>query len=1059
MTISAKELALALGRDEPTEEQITIIESPLEPALVIAGAGSGKTETMASRVVWLVANGLVKVDEVLGMTFTRKAAGELATRIRKRLAQLASTGIVDIEFDDLDQATVTTYNSFAHRIYSQYGLLIGRDPDSTVLGEAAAWQLARSICRDAEYADISSWGKGLDALTEAVLKVARALADNVADPQEVRDYAHNISQQLEDLVEREGVGKKSSFQNLATVSQTLPALVDLATTYAQTKRRLGLIEFSDQVALALEICSKFDSVVEDYRSQFKVILLDEYQDTSVVQARLLSTLFDSLPVMAVGDPHQSIYGWRGASADNIEQFPRHFASRFEGCEVYSLSTSWRNPVSVLAAANVLMSPLSEKVSLEVKELSASHSAPAGELEVAVSSTIFDEADHLAQWLKQRVNPETTAAMLCRSLKNIGPFKAALDRHNVPYHVVGIGGLLDEPVIADVVCMLRVLHDATADSELVRLLSGGRWRIGTKDLQGLSAIAYWLSNRDFALQKLDPSITNALRESVVNDEGASLIDALDFIARTNKDYEVFNNVSSEGLQRLKDAGQTIARLRLRTGADLRDLVTLVQQELLLDIEARANESAKLALTSLEAFMEPVVAFVNGEDRATLGGFLSWLREAESKEKLSPQSPPSEPGTVQIMTIHGAKGLEWDVVALPRMVMGELPGNRSKAENWVGFGQLPFEFRGDNAHLPVFGWRSAQSHKELEQAYADFVEEVRVQYDDEQRRLAYVAVTRSKHSLLLSASFWSALVNPRPPGTFLMEISEAGLLPEAINPVPNPDTNPLEVTGETVLWPLDPLGNRRDVVLEAAESVATASSDAQTPWDFHISMLLAERDRIASAHEAVVLPRRIASSKFKDYVSSPADMAKALRRPLPEQPFKATALGTIFHQWVENRSQQPTYPELVDALIDEDDLNDLVESDAETLAALKKTFEKSKWGNMKPAFVELPIELPLAGSIFSCKIDAIYEVDNPDGIRWQIVDWKTGKAPKDDEDLELKQFQLALYRLAFSKLKNIPIEQIDAVFYFVGEDREIRPERIYSDKELEERWSSSTGGSPR
>ncbi|HEY9423486.1 MAG TPA: UvrD-helicase domain-containing protein, partial [Microterricola sp.] len=147
--IGAAALAAALELPPPTPEQIAVIEAaPGGQAIVVAGAGSGKTETMANRVVWLLANGHAAVPEVLGLTFTRKAAGELAVRIRERVEQLVRAGIADVEFDIFESASVSTYNSFASTIYRENAMLIGREPDAVVLGEASAWQLARQVVSD-----------------------------------------------------------------------------------------------------------------------------------------------------------------------------------------------------------------------------------------------------------------------------------------------------------------------------------------------------------------------------------------------------------------------------------------------------------------------------------------------------------------------------------------------------------------------------------------------------------------------------------------------------------------------------------------------------------------------------------------------------------------------------------------------------------------------------------------------------------------------------------------------------------------------------------------------
>ncbi|MFZ2964067.1 MAG: UvrD-helicase domain-containing protein, partial [Rhodoglobus sp.] len=111
--ISAFEIADALGRPRPTEEQRAVIEAPLEPALVVAGAGSGKTETMAGRVLWLLANRAVSPAEILGLTFTRKAAGELQARIRDRIGELAAAGLLGEDYDPFEAPTIATYNSYA----------------------------------------------------------------------------------------------------------------------------------------------------------------------------------------------------------------------------------------------------------------------------------------------------------------------------------------------------------------------------------------------------------------------------------------------------------------------------------------------------------------------------------------------------------------------------------------------------------------------------------------------------------------------------------------------------------------------------------------------------------------------------------------------------------------------------------------------------------------------------------------------------------------------------------------------------------------------------------
>ena len=325
--IGALEIAERLGLHAPTAEQRAVIEAdPFGASIVVAGAGSGKTETMANRVVWMLANGHVTVPEVLGLTFTRKAAGELAERVRERVGQLVAEGIAQVELDPLESAAVGTYNAFASSIYREHAMLIGREPDAAVLGEASAWMLARSVSSTSADPRLVELDASLDRVTAAVLALSRALAENVADSRDVQAFAR-------DFLAMQGLPieaprKRTDFDTFTDalgVVGALPPLLDLADAYAAAKRERGYVEFSDQVALALSICERHPEVVAAHRERARTVLLDEYQDTSVVQTRLLATLFRGHSVMAVGDPDQSIYGWRGASAANLARFSSDFA--------------------------------------------------------------------------------------------------------------------------------------------------------------------------------------------------------------------------------------------------------------------------------------------------------------------------------------------------------------------------------------------------------------------------------------------------------------------------------------------------------------------------------------------------------------------------------------------------------------------------------------------------------------------------------------------------------------------------------------------------------------
>ncbi|MCS5721233.1 ATP-dependent helicase [Herbiconiux sp. CPCC 203407] len=1105
--LSAARIAELLELPPPTAQQRAVIEAPLDPRIVVAGAGSGKTETMANRVVWLIANGLVGVPEVLGLTFTRKAAGELAERIRKRLQQLADARITDLVFDPFDAPTIATYNAFANSIFRENAVVIGREGEAAVLSEASAWQLARTVVVASDDERLREMDKSVDVVASAVLGLSRALAENVVRPTEVIAYAERFGD-LVGLPAGTARTKGVLADIVKAVGQVsmLPLLVDLAETYAAEKVRRGYVEYSDQIALALAIVESTPRVVEEYRDRFKVVLLDEYQDTSVVQTRLLSRLFREQAVMAVGDPHQSIYGWRGASAANLARFGSDFGADpvHGGTHPYALSTSWRNPRVVLDAANTLVQPLSATSGVPVEQLGPRPGVLEGALDVGFRETVAEEAQEVAAWFAaQLAVPDAqgrtrSAALLCRSVKKIEPFTAALDARGIPYHVLGIGGLLGQPAVADLVSMLRVLYYPTAGPDLLRVLGGARWRIGTKDLMALRTLASWIAQRDHRFQKLDAEVADRIRGSVVADEDRSVIDALDFLATANPEHGALVGFSETGLERLRRAAAEFAALRTRAGLGLIDYVDLVQQELLLDIEVLASPHAAAGRAALDAFGEQLTSFLALDPAAGLGDFLSWLEEAEKRDRLEPRSEEPEPGTVQILTIHGAKGLEWDVVAIPRMVAGELPGEPMSRLGWLSFGELPFDFRGDSAELPFFAWRGAETQGEVKAALEEFRAANSEHYAAEQRRLIYVAVTRAKSDLLLTGSFWTTGVKkPRGPGLYLRELEAAGVVTAGALPEsPEHEENPLAESESWVVWPRDPLGGRRPRVEAAAEAVLAADPGARTPYDHEIDVLLAER-AARGADPVLDVPVRIPASRFKDYVSDPQKVAKSLQRPMPERPFRQTRLGTRFHSWVESRYRGGESALLgldeLDAYLDElepwddDELEPTDDgglaptaqeelaaaglaaaglagaeggpdeasgrsepqetaeaSEDERLQELIDIFERSPYASRQPVEVEVEVHLVLAGRVVVCKIDAIFQ----EGDRFEVVDWKTGKAPTGAADLELKQLQLALYRLAYARWRGIDEEKIDASFYFVADDAVIRPERLFSAVELEQ-----------
>lgn len=1090
--IPPEAIAAALGQFPPTSEQAAVIAAPLEPALVVAGAGSGKTETMAGRVVWLVANGLVRRDQVLGLTFTRKAAGELAERIQRRLNRLSeferrgllpqlgelhADGRLDVfarleregapeaarrhaldllAADDsmaldgdsmLHRPTVATYNSFADAIVRENAVRIGRDAEAVVLSESAAWLLMRRIVHDSDDSRLEELEYRPSTIIDAALQLARDAVDNLVDLDELAAFAEDFAGVLDRPSQDRRTTVYADVRTAVARVGGLGLLTGLAREYGRQKLRRGVLDFSDQVAGALDVVRAHPSVAAELRERYRVVLLDEYQDTSVVQTDLLAALFGGTPVMAVGDPHQSIYGWRGASAGNLGGFTAAFAPEGRSA-TFSLLTSWRNSEGVLAAANAVLAPLAARTPVQVDALRPRPGAPAGEVEAVYETDVDGEAERVARWFarvrgdRAREGLPTTGAVLFRAKKHMVRFADALGRHGIPHRILGLGGLLSTPEVVDVVATLRVISDPSAGSSLIRLLAGPRWSVGLSDLRALAALSRRIARHDTALQQLSPEAVERLRRSGGDDAG-SLIDALDFMLRQRPDHGWLDGFTTEGIGRLREAAGVFSALRRAVGMPIPDLVRLIEVELRLDIELAANETrgpARIAGDQLRAFVDELHGFLATDDSGSLPALLAWLDRAERLDEFAPRTEPPEDDVVQLLTIHGSKGLEWDAVAVVRTVADELPAKPRDGLGWLRFGVLPYRFRGDRHWLPHLAWGAHESptQQDLRDAHAAFKEAISERQLEEERRLAYVAVTRARDHLLLTGSAWSGTTTPRSASPFFREICEALVL--EVDTDSDPGENPYLDERRLLSWPTDPLGERRARVEEAAALVRTAQRSGAAAPSRDLELLLAERAaRAAGAVNSA--PTRIPASRYKDFVSDYAAATASAARPLPERPYRQTRLGTLFHAWVEQRSGLAGSGQSADDALWEhdDDQGAAGAHDSAALADLKQRFLASEWADLRPIAVETEIDFTADDllpdgrpHVVICKLDAVYDREG----RIEIVDWKTGRPPRTAAEREERMLQLELYRRAYHAKHGVPLDRIDVVLYYVADDLVLR-----------------------
>ena len=1118
----------------PTPEQEAVIEAPAEPLRVIAGAGSGKTETMATRVLWLLDNYDLRPEDVLCLTFTRKAAGEIADRVRRHLLRLRAadaaagvqpgTGPVGL---GLGEPTMATYNSYAAGLVKEHGLRLGVDPDAALLSEAGQWQLVSQLVES--WTEDLSVDNAVSTVTAAVISLAKACHEHLREPAEVQAELRALATRLRALPRAaDGTAPGTPYGEVAPVLASLDAraeLMDLVQAFRRAKRERSVLDFGDQVAIAARLAA-LPAVAEAERSRYRVVLLDEFQDTSYAQLQLLARLFGSgHPVTAVGDPNQAIYGWRGASAAGMDDF----VTAFRGADgtaprTLTLSVSWRNPASILELANTVAGPLRTDAHRDLPVL-RSREAELGLPEVPAviraeyAATLEEEARVVVDYLREQwhepngaraESERLAAAVLCRTRAQFRPIIDALRDAGLPYEVVGLGGLLDTPEVVDLVAALEVAHDPSRGDSLMRLLTGERLMLGAADL---AALGEW--SRELAHQEAAGASSTATRTSPaaaaspggpvavdadVADE-RSLVDALDSLPGPHWRSRSGRELSATGLSRLHELAATIRAIRTQTYLSVPDVVLAAERLLGLDIElmARPQRDVWRARTHLDTLVNVAHEFAGSAERATLGAFLSWLDAARDHERgleVAPAEPA--PGSLQILTVHAAKGLEWDVVAVPglsapnfpsvRPVPGE-PGQFTHAGWLTDLGALPAPMRSDRLHLAEWRYRDAVSQLDLRAAKAAYLRENGAHELAEERRLMYVAVTRSKRALLLTGSWWRTGASLTTPSIFLVELAEQGLIDgastseeaaERASALESPQGEP-----RVAAWPTEPGGSpardatervqRASARIAAAGLVAEAlssgppveatraegasagvtageSTSAESllaRFEADARTLLAERRQRTGPASEVELPGHLSASALVRLATDARAFAEDLRRPMPHEPSAAARRGIAFHSWVESFYSAASLVD-VEELPGADD--DAVRLDAD-LADLQASFAASPWAARRPVAVEVDIETPVGAHVLRCRIDAVFE--DPDG-GFVVVDWKTGRPARDPTGRAARELQLASYRLAWSRWRGVPLAVVRAAFFYAETGEMVTPDRLSGAPEIEALLAAATSG---
>ncbi len=974
----------------PSKEQRAIIEYPPEPLRVAAGAGTGKTTTIVQRIAHLVESGL-DASRILGVTFTNKAASELNHRVLQAIGGEADDRVPEI----------STYHGFAAAILDEYGAYVGYDRSAMLMDDGHRSELATRVLRSTATQDLDlTW---LSGRRKELLALAANLTDNLVDAEAVRSAAPQGIDKI----------KMDTADEHTIVWKKRLALLEAVEIYEAEKRRLGLLEYGDLIRLAVRVVEDSPAVAAEIADRYDAVVLDEYQDTDPAQRRLLTTLFSTkVPVVAVGDTDQTIYEWRGASAENFAAFPLDFPlDNGTSAPTLPLSENRRSDQIVLDLANRIRDEIPHVAG--ALPLTPVPGADEGDLVTAWFDTEESEAKWIAAEMRSHHDegiPWSDNAVLCRKRVHFKAIVDALDAEEIPYSVGSMGQLLEVPEIADLLAWLRIIDDPTDETSLLRIWLGGRFRIG------MTAVA-------------------GLRRWCRLGESKTLFDAALAVGEITE-------VDDEARSRLDEF--VVLHQGLVHNAQVASMATIMNS--VVDALGYWDEVAALepgpALTAqlnIGKFTELARQWRPIEGAPSLGGFLRYLTalsESGRADELA-SATPAHADAVAILTVHSAKGLEWRNVYLPAVADKVFPAPAQTHDDPDRIATLlPYELRlNAEIHADV----AAVPRKER-------VELLKGRILEQEWRLAYVAVTRAAKWLAISGHGWDGTITkarqPSPLWTTANELPESRIGPMESVSVDAPESVPF----------LEP-NPAPDPLFPSGPDAALRATVVDPDWiaDEHPEIASQVAERVAQLEldiDDLAVPRlEQPEHRFTASVTNLVALASCAQRfkwihhdRLPRKPRQSATLGTAFHRRIELHHLG------VIAFDDPgpEDYDDVQPTGAGGEGGRDpwKLFEQSRFSDEAPIHIEAPFEIEVGDGSIRGKVDAIYE---PEPGRWEIVDYKSGKHR--DDPSRVVQLEAYAVAAADGAVSVQPPDTIDVTFAYFGGDSPVEVTETVDDDWLE------------
>ncbi|MBI3231775.1 MAG: UvrD-helicase domain-containing protein [Candidatus Doudnabacteria bacterium] len=697
------------------KEQLEAVKHGQGPLLIVAGAGTGKTTVITRRIAYLIEQKLAKPHEILALTFTEKAAGEMSERVDL----LLPLGYID--------TWISTFHSFCERILKNHALDIGLSNDFELLDGIRQWIL---VYKNFEKFDLDYYRPlgNPNRFIDALLSHFSRCKDELISPDDYLKYAESSRLKTDQVNTTPSRQRRNIPPILGGDEEATPSevarLEEVANAYHTYQKLLldnNYLDFGDLINYTLELFKKRPKILEYYQKKFKYILVDEFQDTNFAQFQLVKLLAgDEKNLVVVGDDDQSIYKFRGASVSNILKFKEEYPR----AKQITLVDNYRSGQNILDMAYKFIqanNPDRLEIKLKInKRLRAFVSSP-GQIEVLEGDDLSGELNAVAGKILELKNQTASSgdttwndfSILIRANSEADELLPVLQSAGIPYTFIANRGLYKKPIIVDVLSYMRLLDNAHDSQSLYRTLSLPKFHLSHHELSRL------LGYSDQKTVSLYQALAPAQTMVDMSDDGKKKIAGLQALLKKH---------TSES--KTATAAEMLVKIVMDIGLDQK-----LKEDSLENAQSREL---------IDQFYKKIENFEKQSEHKDLHAFLLSLdleirAGSEGEIKFDPNLGPE---SVKVLTVHSAKGLEFKYVFIVSLVDQRFP-TREKKETIA----IPEPLIKDI--LPE----------------GDF-------HLQEERRLFYVAITRAKLGLFLSWAKNYGGKTLKKPSQFL---TETGLTP--------------------------------------------------------------------------------------------------------------------------------------------------------------------------------------------------------------------------------------------------------------------------------------------